>query len=42
MLDKIKYVFSDPECPFVCKVCEVLNAFNNILKWRHGTLKLGV
>ena len=34
--------FSDPECPLVCKVCEVLNANNIILKGSHGTLKLGV
>ena len=34
--------FSDPECPFVFKVWEVLNAIEIILKGRHGTLKSSV
>ena len=39
---KLEYVFSDPECPLVCRVCEVLNAINIILKGRQGTLKSDV
>ena len=39
---KLEYDFSDPECPLVCKACEVLNAINIILKGKHGTLKSGV
>ena len=39
---KFEYVFSDPECPFVCCVCDMLNAINIILRGRQGTLKSGV
>ena len=31
------FFFSDPECLFVFKVWEVLNAINIIFKGRHGT-----
>ena len=31
--------FSDPECPFVFCVWEILNAISIILKGRQGTLE---
>ena len=36
---KFEYVFSDPECPLVFCVCEMLKAINIILKERQGTLE---
>ena len=34
--------FSDPECPLIFSVCDVMNAINIILKGRQGTFKSGV
>ena len=39
---KFECVFSDPECPFVCCVWDMLNAISIILRGRQGTLKSGV
>ena len=39
---KFEYVFSDPECPFVFCMCDMLNTINIILRGRRGTLKSGV
>ena len=36
---KFDYVFSDPECPFVFCVCDMLNAINIMLKERQGTFE---
>ena len=36
---KSEYVFSDPECPFVFCVWEMLNAISIILKGRQGFLE---
>ena len=36
---KFEYVFSDPECPLVFCVCEMLKAINIILKGRQGTVE---
>ena len=38
---QLEYVFSDPECPLVCRICEVMNAINIIHKGRQGNLKAG-
>ena len=37
---KFEYVFSDPECPLIFCVCEILKAIRIILKGRHGTVDL--
>ena len=37
---KFEYVFSDPECPLVFCVCEMLKAIRIILKGRQGTVEL--
>ena len=36
---KFEYVFSDPECPLVFYVCEILKAIIIILQGRQGTLE---
>ena len=36
---KFEYVFSDPECPLVFCVSEMLKAINIIIKGRQGTLE---
>ena len=36
---KFEYVFSDPECPLVFFVSEMLKAINIIIKARQGTLE---
>ena len=36
---KIEYVFSDPECPLVFCVCEMLKAIRIILEGRQGTVE---
>ena len=36
---KFEYVFSDPECPLIFCVCEMLKAINIILKGRQGTFE---
>ena len=35
---KFEYVFSDPECPLMFCVCEILKAMRIILKGRQGTV----
>ena len=35
---KFDYVFSDPECPLIFCVCEILKAMRIILKGRQGTV----
>ena len=35
---KFEYVFSDPECPLMFCVCEILKAIRIILKGRQGTV----
>ena len=35
---KFEYVFSDPECPLIFCVCEILKAMRIILKGRQGTV----
>ena len=35
---KFEYVFSDPECPLMFYVCEILKAMRIILKGRQGTV----
>ena len=35
---KFEYVFSDPECPLMFCVCEILKAIRIILRGRHGTV----
>ena len=39
---KLENVFSDPECPLVFSICDVVNDINIKLKGRQGTLKSGV
>ena len=35
---KFEYVFSDPECPLMFCVCEILKAIRIILRGRQGTV----
>ena len=39
---KFEFVFSDPECPFVFCVCDILNAINIMLRGRQPTLESDV
>ena len=39
---KFEYVFSDAECPLVCRVCGVWKAISIILRGRQGTLRSDV
>ena len=39
---KFEYVFSDPECPFVCCVWDMSKANSIMLRGRQDTLKSGV
>ena len=35
---KFEYVFSDPDCPLMFRVCEILKAIRIILRGRQGTV----
>ena len=39
---KLEYVFSDPECPLINSVCDVINAINIIRKGGQGTFMSSV